>query len=38
MIIGNWGLNMNGIYEHLDSFLGLIQQPHSPNPIEKKLI
>ena len=31
----NWGENINNVYEHLDSYLALIQQPNSPGPIEK---
>ena len=35
LAIRNWGDNMNNVYEHLDSYLGLIQQPNSPGPLEK---
>lgn len=31
----NWGEDINNVYEHLDSYLGLIQEPNSPGPIEK---
>jgi hypothetical protein len=35
LVIRNWGSVINNVYEHLDSYLGLIQQPNSPGPIEK---
>jgi hypothetical protein len=30
-----WGEDINNVYEHLDSYLGLIHEPNSPGPIEK---
>ncbi len=31
----NWGENINSVYEHLASYLALIQQSNSPGPIEE---
>ncbi|OYU82585.1 MAG: hypothetical protein CFE24_14685 [Flavobacterium sp. BFFFF2] len=35
LAINNWGLNLNNLYEHYNSYILNIEVPNSPGPIEK---